>query len=329
MRRPLEAVPWDELDGYPDRMVTQTREWLAFVAETQRAEPVVASIHTDGDAPVGYFTGLVVRRAGLRILGSPLPGWTTDYMGFNLRDPSLRSQALGAAIEFAYRDLRCQHVELRDRFLLTPTTTPPRTRMEPVETYDVDLRPEADDIFGAFTSACRRAVRRSEKVGLTVEVAEPDGFAAEYHEQLIDVFAKQGLTPTYDVTRVEALIRHLHPTGRLLLLRARDPEGTPIATGIFPGHGSTAFFWGGASFRSGQQHRPNEAIFWHAIQTWKSRGATTLDLGGGGDYKLKYGANLVALTHLAVPRYELLWRLRERVRRRNDPDNPEGRFATP
>lgn len=33
---------------------------------------------------VGYFTGMIVRKIGLRILGSPFPGWSTDYMGLSL-----------------------------------------------------------------------------------------------------------------------------------------------------------------------------------------------------------------------------------------------------
>jgi len=72
--------------------------------------------------------------------------------------------------------------------------------------------------------------------------------------------------PTYGVDRVRALIRNLHPTGRLLLLRARDPEGKGIATGIYPGMNDVAQFWGNASFRSGQQWRPNETLHWYAMR---------------------------------------------------------------
>jgi CelD/BcsL family acetyltransferase involved in cellulose biosynthesis len=65
--------------------------------------------------------------------------------------------------------------------------------------------------------------------------------------------------------------------------------------------------------------RPNEAIFWHAIRTMRERGVPLLDMGGGGEYKRKYGprerhipffrksrvAGLMALRDLAARVY---WR---------------------
>ena len=62
-------VPWQALDRFDDRVVFQTREWLNFIAESQRATPVVAEIRDD-DTVAGYFSGLVVRKFGVRILGS-------------------------------------------------------------------------------------------------------------------------------------------------------------------------------------------------------------------------------------------------------------------
>lgn len=320
-----EGCDWEAMDAFADRFATQSGAWLQFLADTQGAEPVVAKV-VDERTVVGYFTGLVTRRYGLRILGSPLPGWSTAYQGFNLVPGVRRADALDALIPFAFRELGVHHVELRDRLLVESDVRDPRCHVARYTTFDVDLSGSEDDIFGAFTSACRRAIRRGEKVGLTVEEASPEGFASEYYAQLVDVFARQGLRPTYDQARVAALIRHVHPSGHLLLLRASDPDGNPIATGIFPALGSTMFFWGGASLRSGQQHRPNEAIFWYALRYWKGRGATTFDLGGGGDYKRKYGGREVTMPHVVRPRLPALWHLREWMRRRHDPDNPSGRF---
>ena len=84
----LERVPLDGVDpaieAQRGRNVFQTREWLEFVARTQGAEPVVLHFERDGVA-VGAFTGLIVRRFGVRILGSPFQGWMTGPMGFTPR----------------------------------------------------------------------------------------------------------------------------------------------------------------------------------------------------------------------------------------------------
>jgi len=68
----LEAI----LDGHADATVFHSSAGLQFVAASQRAEPVMAVVKLDG-RPCGYFVGAVVRRFGVRILGSPLPGWVT------------------------------------------------------------------------------------------------------------------------------------------------------------------------------------------------------------------------------------------------------------
>lgn len=287
-RLELESCDWPGMDALPDRVLFQTREWLQFIATTQAAEPVVAALVQDGER-VGYFTGLVIRRFGIRILGSPFPGWTTESMGFNLAEGVSRREAAAALLRFAARPLRCAHLELKDRRLQAADVDGLGLESDATLTYEVDLSADEATLLGRMSSACRRAIRKAEKSGVTVTPVTGSDFADEYYTQLQEVFARQQLVPTYGVERVRALIECLEPTGRLLLLRAQAPDGRPIATGIFPAFNGTAYFWGGASVRADQILRPNEAIFWYAMRYWRERGATTLDLGGAGDYKRRYG----------------------------------------
>jgi len=303
-------VDWARMDAFADRVVFQTREWLRFLAQTQAAEPVVAEV-LQGPERVGYFTGAVVRRYGVRILGSPFPGWTTGGMGFNLGDGVSRRAAAEALIPFAFRQLRCLHLELRDRLLSDADLSGLGFASSPTALFELDLSPPEAEIFGAMNSSCRRAIRKSEKEGVRIEKASGDLFADEYHAQLVDVFTKQGIKPTYGVQRVRELIRAMEPTGHLLLLRAVAPGGDSIATGIFPAMNRTAYFWGGASWRVHQGLRPNEAIFWHAIRFWKQRGIAVLDMGGGGDYKRKYGPRELTIPHFRRSRVPGLMALRD------------------
>jgi len=50
------------------------------------------------------------------------------------------------------------------------------------------------------------------KSGVTIEEAHDLAFADEYYEQLKEVFAKQGLVPTYTVERVRSLVKHVGPS---------------------------------------------------------------------------------------------------------------------
>jgi CelD/BcsL family acetyltransferase involved in cellulose biosynthesis len=301
---------WEAMDQFGDRVIFQTPEWLEFVVRTQRAEPVVAAV-VAGDQTVGYFSGLVVRRYGVRILGSPFPGWTTSSMGFNLAPGVSRRDAALALVRFAFGPLRCLHLELKDRRLGAGDLAQTAFAHTPTVVFELDLSRSEDEMLATMKSACRRAIRKAAKSGVRVEEASPDGFAEEYHDQLVEVFARQSLTPTYGVERVRELIRCLHPSGRLLLARALAPDGRSIATGIFPAMNGTAYFWGGASRRRDQILRPNEALFWYAMRFWKQRGMTVMDMGGGGDYKRKYGPRELTVPFFRRSRLPGLMRMRD------------------
>jgi Acetyltransferase (GNAT) domain len=315
----LERVPFDGVDGeamdaFSDRNVFQTREWLEFVARTQAAEPVVARVERDGE-PAGWFSGLMVRRYGVSILGSPFQGWTTGPMGFNLARGIDRREAVEALVPFAFKRLRCLHLELLDRRVRFEELSGLGGRVAEHGTYELDLAREEEEIFSGMSSACRRAIRKSEKEGVRVEEADGVEFADEYYRQLEDVFAKQSLRPPYGVERVRELIRCLEPSGNLLLVRALSPQGERIATAIFPGKNEFGYFWGGASWRSHQILRPNEAVFWYAIRRLRERGIPLLDMGGGGEYKRKYGPREVRIPFFRKSRLAGMMTLRDHAAR--------------
>lgn len=309
-----EEIPWERLDRFEDRCVFQTRAWLNFLAESQGATPVVAELR-EGNEVVGYFSGLTFRRFGLKMLGSSFPGWATPYIGFNLLPGVPRRDALEALGRLAFGELKCLHFEVSDRLL--PLEDGEELGLERgfAETYESDLTLPEEELFRRMTSACRRCIRKAEKTGLVVEEAGDAGFAGEYYEQLKDVFARQNKVPPYGLQRVQLLLEHLHPTGNLLLLRARTPDGRPIATGIYPGFNKVAHFWGNASWRADQIWRPNEALHWHAMRYWKRRGMQVFDWGGGGAYKEKYGVTYVTVPWFYKSRYRALSVLREQARK--------------
>lgn len=296
------------LQQFPDRTLYQSPPWLAFLEETQKGEIVIAALR-EGNSVLGYFAGLMIRKFRLRILGGPLPGWSTSYMGLVLRSEVPRMDAIEALRRFAFRDLNCIHLELMDRNLGEHDISE-RFRYRSYNGFEIDLSRTEDDLFCNMASACRRCIRKAVRSGVVIQEAKDAAFADDYYCQLVDVFARQGLIPTYDAARVSALIRHLQPAGNLLLLRAIDAEGHCIATGIFPAMHDRAYFWGAASWRAYQHLRPNELLLWHVFRYWKSRSIHFLDMGGAGDYKRKYGGYEISVPWIRTSRYPLLPLLR-------------------
>lgn len=308
-----KTADWKYLDSFADRTVFQTREWLHFVAESQGATPVLAEVREGSDV-VGYFTGLTFSKFGMKVLGSSFPGWTTPYIGFNLAPGASRRAALEALEKFAWDHLKCLHMEVSDPNFTLDDGETLGFKAEYYGSYRSDLTKSEDELFNGMESACRRCVRKAEKSGVKIEEAHDLAFADEYYGQLKDVFAKQGLVPTYSVERVRSLVKNVEPGGNVLLIRARDPEGKCIATGIYPGFNKIAEFWGNASFRSYQNLRPNEACHWYALRYWKKRGAAIFDWGGEGTYKEKYGCTPHRVPWFTKSKYQIVGTLRNEAR---------------
>ena len=302
---------WTRLNQFPDRLTYQTEEWIRFIADTQNATPVFADVY-DGSSVVGCFHSLIIRPFGLKILASPFPGWTTDYMGFNLLPEVPRWLALQALEAFAFKDLGCVYFEVADRAFTRADGQHVHLEQRISISYETDLAREENEIFQAMARSCRTCVRKARRCGVVIEEAEgDDAFAREYYDQLKRVFQRQNLLPTYSLETVRKLIHHLYPTGNLALFRARDAEGKSIATGIYHGIDKYAQLWGNASLRNYLHLRPNQALHWHALCYWRTRGAEHFDWGGEGDYKTRYACRKIDVIRFSKSRIPLLSKLRD------------------
>lgn len=309
-RTNLDSIGWERtLSAFPDRVVFQTPAWLSFVAETQKAEPVLAVLK-EGRQILGYFTGLIVKRLGLRFLGSPLRGWSTPYMGFNLLPSTPRRIAVEAMSDFAFGELGCIHFEVVDSHMTLNDIEGLGGTHEMSSTYEIDLTQSEDALFHRMSSSCRNEIRQAERYGVSIEEATDEDFPQDFSNQFKDVLAKQRMVPMFGASRVRALIKHLLPTGRLLLLRARDPAGRCIATGVFVATNEAMFFWGGTSWRQYQKFHPNHALQWYAMRYWKKRGIGIYNMVGIKEFKRQFGGRQTAVPAIRQSKYRLISFLR-------------------
>jgi len=306
----IKDVDWRSIQDAGEINIFQTMPWLEFVRDTQQAEPLVTLIKADNHA-VGFFTCLIVKKFGLRILGSPFRGWTTYFMGFNLLQHIIpRHEILRALPEYAFGTLDCSYLEIIDPMIDMNDLGGLSYEVERLPWLAIDLTKSEDDLFAGMKHQCRSNIRKALKSGIEVEEARDPAFADEYYAQYIDVLAKRSLMPAYSLDTVRNMIEHLLPTGDLLLLRARNPDGICIATGIFLARSRTGVFWGAASWRDHQSARPNELLAWHGMTVLKARGVRQLHLGGECEqYKEKFGCTEARIYRIMKARNSMLGRL--------------------
>ena len=224
-RLDMQKVDWGNMYAVGEINIFQTCAWLTFIAEAEKAEPVIASVKSDGNL-VGYFTGLIVRKYGMKILGSPFRGWGTYFMGFNLRQGISRDEVLRAFPKFAFTDLGCNYLEIIDpnlaydekRGLSYPY------KVEALPWYAFDLTKSEDELFTNMSKSRRKNIRRSIRKGVVIEEANDIEFMDEYHAQFTETMRRQSTAPLYDVEYLRTLFKRFFATGNLLLLRARDAD---------------------------------------------------------------------------------------------------------
>jgi hypothetical protein len=131
-------------------------------------------------------------------MGSPFPGWATRGLGFNLAPGVARADAVAALLPFVFHELGCLHLELADPLLTRADVDRVGFDVRAGTTFVSALDDDEDALFARMESSIRRATRKSEKCGVAIEEASPEGLADAYYEHLLDVFAKQQVRPTYD-----------------------------------------------------------------------------------------------------------------------------------
>ena len=116
-----------------------TKQWLKFISETQNAEPIIIQINYK-NIFVGYFIGLIIKKFGFKILGSPLPGWTTSYMGFTFSRSDHRAiDVLEPFSNYVFNHLKCIHLEIMDRNISVQDCIDGRYKYDLFSGYEVDL----------------------------------------------------------------------------------------------------------------------------------------------------------------------------------------------
>lgn len=310
-------IPWNLLDKSEDQNVFKTREWLEFLQKTQHAEPCVVEIYDKGNL-IGYFVGENFRKV-IKIIASPFEGCSTGFQGLNMLKPitsAERVKIYESLILFLFQSKQCLFFQATDWQMRIEDLMHSVLQYEAVNGYSIDLTQPEEAILWDFNDSSRKNVNKSGRRGVILRQAEnPEKFVDDYYSQLQDVFCKQGLKPTYSRDRVAALVDTLYPSGHLLLLESLSPEGNPIATGLFLGKNNFSSAWGQASYKDSHSLFPNEAMWFEAMRYWKNAGATVFELGGGGEYKKKYGGVPYVKPRLVATKYQALHTLKQLAKR--------------
>lgn len=153
--------------------------------------------------------------------------------------------------------------------------------------YLIDLTSDKKSIFQSFSKSRKRNIKTAEKVGYTIEeVNDLKGLLIFYN--IIKETYSRIKVPLADFSLFNSAYEYLHDTGQFKIFLARykgDFVGAEALL-IFKG---VALTWYGGSYRNKSLPTPDPLLIWHIIGWAKANDYHTLDFGGAGRPKEKYG----------------------------------------
>lgn len=291
-----------------------TYEWVVFLEKNQDGQAVVLEL-TEKENRLAIFVGVIVKKFGVRILGSPFDGWLTPDMGF------IRFMAMDDVIaietvkRYAFKELRCIFLQISDKSIQNDLVLP-GVHTEHSRILYKDNSVNLDSLMESFSKNGRRDVRASARKGLVFkEMPFDKEFADAYYDQLIDVFDKQNLKPSYDLQKVYDLVEVFETIPEQVFAVGAFWEGKCVATVFSFGFGNWTYYMGAASYRDYQKYLPNEGLFWEFIKHWNENGISNIDMVGYREYKLKYNPEIIRVPVFMFQKYPFLLKGKELARK--------------
>lgn len=300
----LRIAPLDLSSQYSE-LLLKTRgqtlyhslEWLRFLDCSLPGKTIFLGLF-DGRDPVGVLPARELKRYSVRIIASPMPGWTTPYMGPVWLEGADNGSFLSAFSRFM-KDFGYYHGEVASRSeVLMPADG---WKSENQVTWVAAINNNDEEILRSFSKSCQKSIKRSIREGVVTEFMDGEDFVDIYYRQLEEVFGKRDWRPTYDKQRVKNLWKTFKPTGRLLTSCAKI-RNEVIATRIDIIGYDTMHSFGSASSQQHLKYYPNENLRYFSMCKAAELSIRKYDMSGGGKYKKKFNADQVDyLLHVRSP----------------------------
>jgi hypothetical protein len=291
---PLAGPEWDQLVlSHPDANFFHSSAWARVLAKSYGHKPLYLHFSRRGEplalAPMmevgSYFTG---RRAVC------LP--FSDFCSLLLFDDCELS-VVTARLSALALERNWKHFEIRGGDSLELGADP---AIE-YRGHTLDLRQSAEDLFSGFSSPARRAIRKAEASGLSVELSRSLESVMEFYRLHAQTRRRHGLPPQ-PFSFFRNIFHEVIQKESGFVVRASF-ESRSVAAAIFFRFGRKAIYKFGASNLAAQEVRANNLVMWEGIRLLAHSGCESLHFGR------------TSLTDVGLRRFKLGWgTAEERIR---------------
>jgi predicted N-acyltransferase len=287
----LPDSAWDEIISDQDSKYFFHKScWLNFLKEFHKAEVVKYKIADETNDSYFYFVGIIIKKGPLRIMGSPLTGTATEYLGPIANHSDFSQTLFLEAMEEIRKIHSIHYLELSSPKLLSHEAMLDNGYIAIQKgTFIVPLDSDSNELWSRLNGKYRNQVRKAKQNNLIVEFVKHDlnAFIKRHYEQSLKVFKRKNLFPTFSVDRIEKIYKNVSENNIISLeIKFMDKS---IATAIFLYDSQKIYFWNGASLPEYNYLCPNDLIHWTAMEFGCKTGIKEYDTSGGGSFKKKFG----------------------------------------
>ena len=283
---PRTDAIWQTLVQQSSSSVFHSPAWIQVLTDTYGWDAHAYVVLDSSGAPrAGIPFCRVADMMGERILALPFSDYcdplADDQQCWHFLIDSLLSERCPV-------NLRCLHNSL-------PLADERFTVAKQAKWHGLSLAPGLDDLWRGMQESTQRAIRKSQREGLVVRVADSERELRTFFEMHLKIRKyKLGLL-AQPFQFFQNIWRHFVDTHHGFLLLALY-QGKIVAGDFFLEWKDTLYYKFNASLPADLSHRPNDLLIWEGIQRGKARGFNSLDFGlsdidqeGLVRYKRKFG----------------------------------------
>lgn len=304
VKEPVILTPEDPrwlafMASMPEANIFHHPAWLDLLSRSYGYRPFVAALLNENG---GIDAGLPVMEVNSRLRGRrwvSLP--FTDHCAPLASSLESEQTLIKQLVELS-RNQGVQRIQVR-------WSLPPALGLQAGETFlwhRIALDAKAPSTMVGVSRMHRRNVRLAQRRGVRIEWSDDPGHLKDFYK--LHVLNRQRLGVPVQPWRFFDLLGKLLISRGLgfLLLAYHDQEC--IAGAVFLRWGKTLVYKYGASSRQNLHFRPNDLIFWMALEWACANGYERLDLGrtdvadeGLGHFKKGWGAREQQLSYSTLP----------------------------
>jgi CelD/BcsL family acetyltransferase involved in cellulose biosynthesis len=286
---------WGRLVEQRRTSVFHSPAWLRVLQDTY-GFPLRASMlrAAAGDPLGGLLYAEVDDIRGPRLVSLPFSDFCDPIVADAAAWQAVTAGVLGDARRF---DMRCVHSE-------EPLHDPRLAEVGRARWHAIEVEPDEGEAWQRLHPSARRAIRKAEGAGVTVEHATDERHLREFFELHLRVRRRKYGLLAQPFAFFEHIWTQFLDKGSGVLILARV-DGQAVAGCLFLEWQDTLYYKFNASDLDTLEVRPNDRVLWEGLRYARMRGLQRLDFGltdwdqaGLVQYKRKYATEERTITML-------------------------------